>query len=177
MNCCVVGQRRERGALIVVTIHFVSLGLVAGAGERQLGRREAWSGRAEVGVGVLGRGVLRRARRQQSDLVNHVLHLVRERLGRTGWRRGVARVHLGVRVSAELGGRAEALARARTALERRLHHADHAARRLPPRVARACLVRLQRRRRRERHLAVLAHVAKIEVEFACAGWRLGGGWR
>lgn len=89
---------------------------MARAGQRQFaGRREARSGGAEVGVGVLGRGGvlrLRRAGGQQGDLVHHVLHLVGELLGllRERWgRRGVADVGLRVGVAAELEGGAESL--------------------------------------------------------------------
>lgn len=179
MNCCVVGQRRERGALVVVTIHFVSVGLVSRAGQRQFaGRREARPGRAEVGVGVLGRGLLRRARCQQRDLVHDVLHLVRELLGlrrRRRRRRGVPHVRLGVGVAAELQGGAEALAGARAALDGRLDHADDAARGLASRVARARLVGLEGRRGWERYFAVLADVAEVKVKIAGAGGGLRGG--
>lgn len=152
------------------------------ARQRELaGGLEAGPRRAEVGVRVLrGRGVLRSAGGQQRDLVHYVLHLVREGLRllqKRRLRQGVAPVLLGVGVAAEVVRRTEALADAGAALERRLHHADDAARRLAPRVARARLVRLQRRRGRERHLAVLAHVAQVEVQLARARRRLAGGRR
>lgn len=154
---------------------------MAGAGQRELAwRLEAGSGRAEVGVGVLGRvGLLGSACRQQRDLVHDVLHLMREwlRLQRRGRRRSVPQMHVSLRVTPELHYCAEPLPGTRATLERGLDDADEATRRLATRVAGAGLVRLQGCGRWKCNFAVLANVAKIEIKLSRARGGLHGRWR
>lgn len=155
---------------------------MAGARQGELaGGLEAWPGRAEVSVRVLGwSGFLRGAGCQQRDLVHYILHLVSEGfwlLYQLRLRHGVAEVLLSVCVAAELQCGAEAFAGTRATFEGGLHHADDATRRLAPRVARARLVHLQWRWRREGYFTVLAHIAEIEVEFASTRRSFSSGWR
>lgn len=149
---------------------------MAGAGERQLsGWRKARAGGAEVGVRVLrSRGVLGRSRREEGDLVDHVLHLVGQRFGRHRrlWN-DVTNVTFRLGVSSKFYCGSEALAGARATLERRLHDSYQPPGGFPTGVTGTGLMRLEGRRRRKSYFAMLAYVTEIEVEFAGSHRRLG----
>lgn len=139
---------------------------------------------ADVGVGVGGSGAeggtfLRGLGRQGRDLVDHVLHLVRERGGgRVGRRRRLhARLHagqaatmaVGFTVASRVARLVEASADAQFALVARGHHA-HGPAHLAG--AAAALVADERHLGREGQATLLAHEARLGVDGAAVRGRL-----